>query len=84
MKLKSKVIGTVVTIGLSGLLNYILSIVLTPVTAVATSNQLNDTVSSYFCARLVRDGAIGWSLFIVTVLILLSIWWESSKETNGK
>ena len=71
---RTKVIWTIITLGGWGTLNKLWSVLLVPITAVATSDQLNDKVSSYVWAKLVREGFVSNVMLVLALVVLVLIW----------
>lgn len=77
---RTKWIWTIITLGGWASLNKLWNVILTPITAVATSDQLNDKVSSFVWAKLVREGFVSNVMLVVALVLLVVIWFPKQNK----
>lgn len=72
--MKTRIALTVITACLFAIAKGIVAAIYAPVSGALTAAQLDDSVSSYVAAKIVRDGAINSALFWLLVICILIIW----------
>lgn len=71
---KFRIVLTIVVLLVKMALTDLYFLMYSPLTGVATANQLNDGLTEYGWAKFLRDGGVPYALRWLTLFILLVIW----------